>query len=346
MEQDPDRPQEKPDPVVDQTARVTEARPMDESRADEVGEELSRRWPDVAERLDGDADEPTDVRGWKQVVDELVEAGEERTADEIDALIDRADRSYPSLLGLRLTPDEQRLAFDPGQYVRISFEEEEPRVYSLASSPNEDELELCITRVPGGELTPSLLDGAKRGDDLFVRGPFGDELSLLDESDRDMVFVATGTGVAPLRSMIRYTFEEGLDSHDGENRDVWLFLGASWRDDLPYHAEFEELSREHENFHYVPTLSQERLLTDWVGETAYVQQTLVKYLAEGVDRERVPEELHGHLDSEARYDIDARLDPENAELYICGVGRMCESVTDVTERLGLPERVSKVESYG
>jgi NAD(P)H-flavin reductase len=344
MEQDPESVQEVPDEVVDQAATVTTVEAMDESRIDEIKAALSEHWDTVSEQVD--VGEPDDLGGWKRVVDDVAEAGDERTAEKIDTLVDRAERSHPSLLRLRLAPRERELSFDPGQYVRISFADKSPRVYSIASSPNEEELELCITRVPGGHLTPSLMDDAERDDEMFVRGPYGKELSLFDESDRDMVFVATGTGVAPLRSMIRYTFEEGLDSHDGERRDVWLFLGASWRDDLPYHAEFDALSEEHENFHYVPTVSREQLLYDWAGETDYVQQTLLKYLDDAVDREALPESLEEHFDADSEYDIDARVDPESAELYVCGVGPMCDSVTDVTEALGLKERVTKVESYG
>jgi CDP-4-dehydro-6-deoxyglucose reductase len=345
MEQDPDSVQVRPDEVVDQTATVTAAKAMDESRLEEVNAALSEHWETVSDHVD--TDEPTDVRGWKRVADELAEAGEDRLADKIGTLADRADRPHPSLLTLRLEPSERELSFDPGQYVRISFEDKPPRVYSIASSPNETELELCITRVPGGHLTPTLMDDAERDDELFVRGPYGGELTLFDESDRDMVFVATGTGVAPLHSMIQYTFEEGLDSHDGEPRDVWLFLGASWRDDLPYADAFEALADEHENFHYVPTVSREILLHDWAGETDYVQQVLLKYLdEEAVDRERLPESFHEYLDADPEYDIDAVVDPESAELYVCGVGRMCDSVTDVTESLGLKEQVTKVESYG
>lgn len=344
MGQNLDKVQEEPDAVVDQTATVTEARAMDDDRTDEVFAELGERWEHVSTHVD--ADEPETIRGWRQVVDELSEVGEDYTAGEIERLLDRAERAHPSLLGLRFAPNEQHLQFDPGQYVRISFDDEEPRVYSIASSPNDDEMELCITRVPGGELTPSLLDEVDSRDELFVRGPFGDELSLFHPSERSMVFVATGTGAAPLHSMIQYTFEEGLDTHDGEKRDVWLFLGASWRDDLPYHEEFGSLAAEYDHFHYVPTLSRERLLDEWAGETNYVQQTLVKYLADDVDRSAVPESLHEYLHDDRMTDIEARLDPATTELYVCGVGVMCDSVVDVTDALGLDEQFTKVESYG
>lgn len=98
------------------------------------------------------------------------------------------------------------------------------------------------------------------GDHLSIRGPFGGEFVLQEPSTRDLVFLATGTGVAPLKSMIDYCFEEGLDEYRGTRRDVWLFLGASWVDDLPNYDAFRELSTARDNFHFVPTASRESFL--------------------------------------------------------------------------------------
>jgi len=61
------------------------------------------------------------------------------------------------------------------------------------------------------------------------------------------VFLATGTGVAPFKSMIDYVFGTGRDEYGGVERDVWPFLGAAWRDDLPYREAFRGLVRTHEN---------------------------------------------------------------------------------------------------
>ena len=182
---------------------------------------------------------------------------------------------------------------------------------------------------------------------MFVRGPYGDEFLLQDPSERDLVFVATGTGVAPFKSMIDYTFEEGLDEFEGEKRDVWLFLGASWADDLPYREAFLEHAEEHENFHPIMTCSREEYLADWDGETEYVQHTLLKYLdPECVVGDSLPAELSEFVGSDPAEDVAARIDPENAEVYVCGIGAMCDSVREVIEPLGVADEFYEEESYG
>ncbi|MFC7082082.1 hypothetical protein [Halorussus caseinilyticus] len=115
------------------------------------------------------------------------------------------------------------------------------------------------------------------GQYVTLRGPNGD-FTVRQPSERDVVFRCTGTGVAPFRNTIAYTFEEGRDVYEGTERDFWLFLGTGWEDDVAYREKFERLADGRDNFHFVPTLSREEYLTDWDGETRYVQQTLLKYV--------------------------------------------------------------------
>ncbi|WP_435076258.1 ferredoxin--NADP reductase [Halococcus sp. AFM35] len=339
--------------IENQPAVVTERAAMDRQRIDEIGNVLDADRETLVERTPLDDPPGTvvdDHEAWDEAIDELAATGATSMADamatKVDTLRERAEREYPSLLRLRFRPEEP-FEFVPGQYARISYEEEEPRVYSIASSPNRDEIELCIRRVPGGELTPDLCDSTAEGDELFVRGPYGDEFMLQDPSDRDLVFVATGTGAAPFKSMIEYTLEEGRDEFEGRERDVWLVVGSSWKDDLPYREEFRELADENSNFHPVFTCSREEYLGDWDGETEYVQHTLLKYLdPDCVDTDSLPPDIAEFVGSETKTDIDARIDPENAEVYVCGIGEMCESVREVIEPLGVPDLYYEEESYG
>jgi NAD(P)H-flavin reductase len=332
--------------VVDQDATVTAVEPMDHNRTDEVDAAVETLRDRLAEHVDieGLGAVPEDVGGWRDVADRLAADGPSDLADRLDALVGRVEQPYPSLVRFRFRP-EAGLDFVPGQYVRISYDEEEPRVYSIASSPTAEELELCIRRVPGGELTPDLCSRAEAGDDLFVRGPFGDEFTLQAPADRDLVFVATGTGVAPFKSMLDYLFETGLDEFEGRPRHVWLFLGSPWEDHLPYREAFRALDEARANFHFVPTLSREPYLTDWAGETDYVQRTLLEYLDDDAT-EDLPDGLSEFTSTEPALDIDARIDPDRMEAYVCGIGAMAESVVDVLSALAVPEKLVRVESYG
>jgi ferredoxin-NADP reductase len=198
-------------------------------------------------------------------------------APRIGSLHERYERAHPALVRITLETDEP-VGHAAGQYVSIRYGDR-TRAYSIASSPTRPETELCIRRVPDGRLSPRLCEELSVGETVTVRGPNGD-LLLEDPSDRDMVFLATGTGVAPMKSMIDYTFEKRRDEFRGQQRDVWLFLGAAWKDDLPYHEAFTDLAEERENFHYVPCLSREPWLTRWGGETEYIQDALLKYIDE------------------------------------------------------------------
>ncbi|SFR35486.1 CDP-4-dehydro-6-deoxyglucose reductase [Halogeometricum rufum] len=343
--------------IENHDATVVDVTTMDEDRTDEIEAAVDTHREAIRERLDieetlGPLGESGDA--WDRVTAELSAQGEEELSGKLEALKKRLERPYPSLVSIRFEigsaaddPDDTSFEFVPGQYVRISYQDEEPRVYSIASSPNRDGVELCIRRVPGGELTPDLCERVQPGDDLFVRGPYGDELMLSEPSDRDLVFVATGTGVAPFKSMIDYVFEEGMDECDGERRDVWLFLGSSWEDHLPYREAFRARDDERDNFHFVPTLSRENYLTDWTGETDYVQFCLLKYLdSEATDLDALPDEFADYVDEDPVGDVDARIDPDAMEVYVCGIGAMCDRVTNVVESVGVREEYLDVESYG
>jgi len=231
-----------------------------------------------------------------------------------------------------------------GQYVGLQYRGT-PRAYSLSSSPTAEELEICVRRVPGGKLSPQLCDDLSVGEEVTIRGPYG-ELVLGDHSPRDMVFLATGTGVAPLKGMIDYVFETGRDEYDGEKRDVWLFLGAAWRDDLPYREAFRRLQRARENFHFVPCLSRELALSDWDGEVDYVQHALLKHTDPMAVTTGLGERLERWLDREPRSGVAARLDPSNAEVYACGINAMVYSLVRAVEQMGVPPERIESEGFG
>ncbi|WP_164974828.1 FAD-binding oxidoreductase [Halegenticoccus tardaugens] len=346
-------------PLITESATVVEVEPMDHNRTGEVldavaeilDEHGGERWRRL-EEADGDLAGDERARDALEAVageDDLAEllsaaAREDRVEKRLLALWDRFSRPYPSLLRVDVRTDE-RVAFLPGQYVSVRFGEAS-RPYSVASSPNRGGVEFCIRRVPGGRLTSTLSVDLSPGDEVTLRGPYGDFL-MKEPSSRDLVFLATGTGVAPFKSMIDYLFEEGRDEYEGETRDVWLFLGVGWEDDLPYREAFRRLDDERENFHFVPTLSREEYLTDWDGETAYVQHALVKYLAEkAVATVEVGGEFEPYVGAEPRNRIDARLDPANVEVYACGINAMVNGLVDAVERLGVPADRTHYEGFG
>lgn len=332
-------------PLVTKDARVTLAEPMDRNRNDEVLSAVRDQIAAVGERSWlSDVDAGSTYR-WAALFERLRAAGASSARlDRVRTLADRFDRPYPSLLRLRVKADVD-IDFAPGQYVTLRVGDT-PRAYSLANSPTEDELEFCIKLVPGGRLTSDLFEHVDVGDRVVVRGPNG-HMVLDPPSSRDMVFLATGTGVAPFKSMIDYTFETGRDAVDGEPRDIWLFLGCGWEDDLPHREHFRRLDAEHDHFHFVPTLTREPLLTDWDGETDYVQSVFVAHVSEdALAGARLPEALADARERAPKSGVDARIDPSNAELYACGISAMVATLVRAARSVGVPVSEMQYEGFG
>lgn len=328
-------------PLITESAHVTAVEKMDQDRRSEVTAAIGR-WLEEHDLLDeyGPIEEISDLEG---VPDRLADDGYPEVARRITTLVERYDRPKPMLARVRLRT-EKDVEFLAGQYVGLQYDGT-PRAYSLASSPTRDDLEICVRRVPGGRLSPQICDKLAVGDELTVRGPYG-ELVLQDHSPRDMVFLATGTGVAPFKSMIDYVFESGRDQYQGAKRDVWLFLGAAWKDDLPYREAFRERQRQHENFHFVPCLSREPTLSDWEGESDYVQHALLKHTDPTAVTTGLGERLERWLSKRPQSGVEARLSPTNTEVYACGINAMVYSLVRAAERLGIPEERIESEGFG
>jgi ferredoxin-NADP reductase len=116
---------------------------------------------------------------------------------------------------------------------------------------------------------------------------------------------------------------------------------------VPYHEAFGELAAAHENFHYVPCLSREPWLSDWDGETEYIQDALLKY----VDERALEDAAFGRHMAELLAErpataADARIDPQQLEVYACGINAMVYGLETAVRRLGVPPRHRHCEGYG
>jgi NAD(P)H-flavin reductase len=185
--------------------------------------------------------------------------------------------------------------FVPGQFVTIrqprSDGKVHTRAYSIASPPRRDAtFDLCLNRVEEGFLSNWLCD-LEIGARVQFHGPHG--LFTLREPQQDALFIATGTGIAPIRSMVEWLFAA---PERNRGREYWLVFGTRYEHSLYYRDEFERIARENANFHYVPTLS--RCGDDWPGCRGYVQHHVRAIVA-------------GRTDTQA---------------YICGLNEMVAAV--------------------
>ncbi|AFJ48486.1 2Fe-2S iron-sulfur cluster-binding protein [Shimwellia blattae] len=150
---------------------------------------------------------------------------------------------------LRLRPAKP-FSWSAGQFVRLTFPGGGQRSYSMASTPEDDELEFHIRIVPDGRLTPSLPAGLKTGDSVKLSGPLGASWLRL-RHDGPLLCVASGTGLAPQLSIIRTALATGV------TRPVTLYYGARREEDLYGVAQLEQLARDYPGFRFHVVLSQQ-----------------------------------------------------------------------------------------
>jgi ferredoxin-NADP reductase len=155
-----------------------------------------------------------------------------------------------------------RITFRPGQFISCLLplgDETFIRPYSLASDPEHEDMEICLNLVPGGRGSPYLL-GLPRGATVRFTGPWG--TFVLDRApDVETVFIADGTGIAPIRPMVRRALATN------PRHPIRLLCGVGSGTGLPYHAELDRLAREHANvdFHQVPrTRLRDEVQRRWV----------------------------------------------------------------------------------
>ena len=206
-------------------------------------------------------------------------------------------------------PQAARLAFIPGQFVSLSSGvggKTITRAYSIASEPSEENrFELCLNRVDQGAFSPHLFDLAP-GDTVAMQPPLG--TFVLREPLRDSLLVATGTGIAPFRSMLRATLAAGGPAFT-------LLFGVRYESHLLYRREFEEMAGRFPQFRFWPTLTQPG--PGWKGRAGRVQAHL--------------EEAVG-----GRKDID---------IYLCGLEPMVDGVRRILKDMGFDRKQIRHEKY-
>jgi len=159
----------------------------------------------------------------------------------------------PSVVRLKLKlPRNQRLQFLAGQYVDVLLQGGKRRAFSIASCPSlEDEIELHIRHVEGGDFTGFVFDTLKALDIIRFEGPLGNFFVRNDDPLRPMIMLGGGTGFAPLKSMI-----ENLLEH-GDRREIHLYWGARQREELYLDELPLQWAEAHAHIHYRRAVSDE-----------------------------------------------------------------------------------------
>lgn len=197
------------------------------------------------------------------------------------------------------------LQFKPGQYLQVFYQlpwEKAIRAYSLASDPAvPTEFALDVQQVEGG-LMSNYLHQLQIGQKIEVCGPFGEMFLQPEDSDKAIVLVAGGVGLAPMRSLIAALRVYGFV------KSVTLFHGVRSRKNLYGEAFFSALAEQFPHFNYVPALSNPMIEEGWVGERGMIHEAIARQLLPGLAE----------------------------KAFVCGPTPMMQAVTKVLVAKGLP----------
>lgn len=225
-------------------------------------------------------------------------------------IVDRQDLTH-DVFQLTLETDEP-VEFKAGQFITLKCDDRMPpafRAYSIASAPEgKNTLELCIKLVPNGRGTTWLNDQSIETEIPFL-GPNGHFVNQTDKSKK-ILFVATGTGLAPFRSIVQDELNRG------NTQEMKILFGVRHEKDIFYEDWLKETAENFDNFSYKITLSRPET-TDWSGSKGRVTAAL------------------------DNMDIDL----ENTEVYICGLNAMITNVTEILLKKGLPQSAIHSEKY-
>lgn len=217
-----------------------------------------------------------------------------------------------------------RFGFVPGQWLSVKAQtpegEEITRAYSMASAPSNGHFAFCLNRVQDGFMSNYLCD-LRSGAEISFQGPFGD--FILRPPLRDTLFIATGTGIAPFRSILQEMFGREVENKCSEGpagtpaapHHFWLLFGARGEQDIYYREEFEQTAAMHPNFHFLPTLS--RCGPEWKGLRGYVQEHVREIVGD-------------------RQDMHA---------YICGLDKMVTANRELLKSFGWDRKSIRYEKY-
>lgn len=201
---------------------------------------------------------------------------------------------------------DKTFTFTPGQFMMLSMTPDRglARAFSICSPPSKKNiLEFCMKILPKSVLSEKL-DKIPLETKLYLKGPFG--AFTLKPTKKDIVLIAGGTGIAPLRSMMSSLLEQNASNN------IWLFYRFKNPEEYLFKEEWEAAVQQHKNFKLIPSLSNHH--PSWNHETERIHDLITKYIK----------------------------DPAKAECYICGPPPMVKDTLEALPKLGFaPESLHK-----
>jgi Na+-transporting NADH:ubiquinone oxidoreductase subunit F len=197
------------------------------------------------------------------------------------------------------------------------------RAYSMANHPAEGNrvtLNVRIATPPPGVVAPpgvasTYIFNLKPGDPVVMSGPYGEFFPK--PTDREMVYIGGGAGMAPLRSHIFDLLQTRKST-----RKISFWYGARSRREIFYEDDFRALEKEFPNFRMIIALSEPEPADQWTGPVGFIHQVV----------------LNHHLKNHA--------DPQEIEYYLCGPGPMISAVDRMLDQLGVERDMIAYDDFG
>jgi CDP-4-dehydro-6-deoxyglucose reductase len=255
----------------------------------------------------------------KPLGDITIEARTVGTAKDIEVKklpcrVQKLERLAEDVMVVQLKlPANERLQVLAGQYIEFLLKDGSRRSFSMANAPHDDALiQLHVRHVAGGQFTDHVFAKMKERDILRMEGPLG-TFFLREDSDKPIVFVASGTGFAPIKAVIEHALHKGIA------RPMALYWGGRRPRDLYMDALARKWAAEHAGqLQYVPVVSDALPEDAWAGRTGFVHRAV---MADFPD-------LSAH------------------QVYACGVPIMVDSARrDFVQKCRLPELEFYADSF-
>jgi CDP-4-dehydro-6-deoxyglucose reductase len=212
----------------------------------------------------------------KPLSDLVIEAHEVAAIKDIQiktlpCRVQKLTRLAPDIMAIYVRlPANERLQYLAGQYIDFLLKDGKRRSFSMANPPHNDELlELHVRRFPGGNFSEHVFTTMKERDILRFQGPLG-TFFLREDSDKPIIFLASGTGFAPIKAIIEHAIYKGI------TREMHLYWGARVRSDLYLPELPEKWRNELPNFRYFPVLSEALPEDNWQGRTGFAHKAVME----------------------------------------------------------------------
>jgi CDP-4-dehydro-6-deoxyglucose reductase len=184
-------------------------------------------------------------------------------------------RAAPDVMIMKLQlPAANKMQYHAGQYVEFILRDGSRRSYSMGNAAaTGDQVELHLRHMPGGKFTDHVFGAMKEKDILRAEGPFG-SFYLREDSDKPIIFLASGTGFAPIKAIIEHIQAKGI------TRQMTLYWGGRRPQDLYMHDWCMQKAAELSHLTYVPVISDATTEDAWTGRTGFVHRAVMQDFAD------------------------------------------------------------------